>query len=121
MIFAVFSWILLGLAILDVLAAMVLLWWLRAMNTVMHEKSLGFAWGFVVGLPALTIVLAIVALNLPFANHPNSGIITLTLGYVWFTIMAVYQGGMTAAVITKSREQDTANERRVRALQGIRG
>jgi len=104
---ATFSWILLVLAVVDIVFTIAQLFMLKGMKLIIHEMHIGLAWLLVVGPPVFVLLLAILALN-----DKDTGVLWLLMGYGLLAIAGVFQAAATVPILARRREWDAQNKQR---------
>ena len=103
----IFSWILLVLAIVDIVFTIGQLIMLKGMKLIIHEMHIGLAWLFVVGPPVFVLAFAILSLN-----EKELALFWLVSGYVVLVIAGVFQAAATVPILARRREWDAQNKQR---------
>jgi len=111
-----FHWLLLALAIADVLMAVVQLTLLSAMRLIVYDMKPPVAWLVTVGPSVAVLVLSIWSLRTPLDSYPHWGVALLIVAYLAFMVVLVFQVAAAMPILDKRREWDEQNTARDRAM-----
>jgi len=114
---AILTWILVGLAIADVLFAVVQLFFLSSMKLIVYDMTPLGAWLMAVGPAVFILLWALNILTYSPTEHPNLWLLSIIAGYMALLIWAIFQGAAAKSIVDKRREWDADIAIRNKALR----